>query len=642
MTQNLRHRDLVTAQACRGRDEPKAFIVKFCAAATVTISHRLQVSTSSYPGRSPPYPHKSSILPKLTGAKRESCTAGHKIEKPLVERLVAHSESSNVDTRLKVQAVCQPGLVGKAEKLYAKDLIDFLAYATPTTAEGEPEPTESLVGIEVKTRVTPHTAQDEFDRSTAPSGDHQVYEIVDAGDDSFTRRFRDQHEAVQVLHHAYCYDLEHVLLLAGDRGANIISGTWVRFNSDMKEMYGSILDTVYELCLKWAYDESMAFPDELDEVQPGTWVRFNSDIMEMCGSILDTVYELCLKWAYDESMAIPDELDEVLAAAASKTQVTREEFEMNLGVWRETMKLKLPIPRIARVIPRVFAEWNVKKGGSDTVTQLIDSVYLGPPILRSQTVLVARYFMIYGVGLHQLQKVGSSDDVEVYVTVEAYRNAATQRVGNMRKTLIKISKCLFELASESSSVPGSSIPETPAAASVSESHPFTRSQASAASRLKPMEVSEPVTGKTPKRKRQQFYDKDAAELNTGNKFDNDGGGVPRDGGLLCARECCEAGLEWKRGMGRQACVVCQNKTSNFCLTCRMPLCTTNISGAADRLGEPPFVEANMESLDGGEPSKLYFRNSCSDIWHHEGRQKYRRPGSLENVTTNLESMFQVE
>ena len=67
-----------------------------------------------------------------------------------------------------------------------------------------PEPTESLVGIEVKTRVTPHTAQDEFDRSTAPSGDHQVYEIVDAGDVSFTRRFRDQHEAVQVLHHAYC------------------------------------------------------------------------------------------------------------------------------------------------------------------------------------------------------------------------------------------------------------------------------------------------------------------------------------------------------------------------------------------------------------------------------------------------------
>jgi len=74
----------------------------------------------------------------------------------------------------------------------------------------------------------------------------------------------------------------------------------------------------------------------------------------------------------------------------------------------------------------------------------------------------------------------------------------------------------------------------------------------------------------------------------------------------------------------------------------MPLCTTNIIGVADRLGEPPFVEANMESLDGGEPSKLYFRNSCSDIWHHEGRQKYRRPGSLENVTTNLESMFQVE
>jgi len=235
---------------------------------------------------------KCSFLPKLTGARREHCTAGHKNETPLVKQLVADSESTDVDTCFKVEAVCQPGLVGKAEKLYAKDSIDFLAFATPPAVEGEQEPTASLVGIEVKTRATPGTAQDELDRATAPSGDRQAYEVVDAGDVNFTRRFRDQHEAVQVLHHAYCYDLEHVLLLAGDRGANVISGTWVRFNSDLKEIYGNILDTVYGLCLIWAYDESGALPDEL--------------------------------------------LDEVLTAAASKTRVTREEFEMNLKVWRET------------------------------------------------------------------------------------------------------------------------------------------------------------------------------------------------------------------------------------------------------------------------------------------------------------------
>ena len=189
---------------------------------------------------------------------------------------------------------------------------------------------------------------------------------------------------MQVLHHAYCYDLEHVLLLAGDRGANVISGTWVRFNSDMTEVYGCILDTVYELCLNWAYDESVALPDELDEV---------------------------------------------LDAAANKNQITRDEFEMNLKVWRQTMKLRLPIPRTARIIPRVFAEWNVKKGGSDTVTKLIDSVYVGPPILGSQAVLVSRYFMLYGVQRHQLRKIGSSDNVEGYVTVEAYSIEMRQRNG---------------------------------------------------------------------------------------------------------------------------------------------------------------------------------------------------------------------
>ena len=77
--------------------------------------------------------------------------------------------------------------------------------------------------------------------------------------------------------------------------------------------------------------------------------------------------------------------------------------------------------------------------------------------------------------------------------------------------------------------------------------------------------------------------------------------------------------------------------SEMCIRDR--LCNTNSSDAA---GAEKYIVANMESSDGVEASKLSFKNTCSDIWHHDGRVNYRRPSQLESVTANLEGMFQVE
>ena len=66
------------------------------------------------------------------------------------------------------------------------------------------------------------------------------------------------------------------------------------------------------------------------------------------------------------------------------------------------------LPACNTLIPYEYALWNVSKGGSDTVTRLIWNCLSILPIKTPQTVIVARYLMIYGVLHHRLvQQAGS-------------------------------------------------------------------------------------------------------------------------------------------------------------------------------------------------------------------------------------------
>jgi len=226
--------------------------------------------------------------------------------------------------------------------------------------------------------------------------------------------------------------------------------------------------------------------------------------------------------------------------------------------------------------------------------------------------------------------------------VESYRNSATQRVGSIRKTLIETSRCLFELASQNSSVASLSVQETPAAG-VSETHPITRAQTSTAARLKPMEVNEPLTGKTPKRNRALFYDRSDADLNSIHKYVQKRKQECPGMMVFCVPEdVAKDGNPWQAGMGRITCAYCGQNTYCYCLICHTPLCVGSICHLIGDRDEQPYVEATMYSMDGGEPSKLYFRNTCSDIWHHRGRENYCRPARLDGVTTNLDSIIEAE
>lgn len=75
-----------------------------------------------------------------------------------------------------------------------------------------------------------------------------------------------------------------------------------------------------------------------------------------------------------------------------------------------------PLPACNTLIPYEYALWNVSKDGSDTVTRLIWNCLSIIPIKTPQTVMIARYLMIYGVLHHPLVQQAGSGRKSIAVT----------------------------------------------------------------------------------------------------------------------------------------------------------------------------------------------------------------------------------
>jgi len=65
-------------------------------------------------------------------------------------------------------------------------------------------------------------------------------------------------------------------------------------------------------------------------------------------------------------------------------------------------KVQYPMPVCDMLVPHEHALWNVSKGGSDTVTRFTWNCLTVLPIKTPQTVMIARYLMIYAVLAHRL------------------------------------------------------------------------------------------------------------------------------------------------------------------------------------------------------------------------------------------------
>ena len=102
--------------------------------------------------------HCQAFLPNLNAEGLEYCKIGHESEVPLVLQFLNHSKSGDTSSFV-VDGISRPGLVQKKGKHYVKGTIDFVAISTTPG-----NVSKSIIGIEIKTRASPATFQNERKR----------------------------------------------------------------------------------------------------------------------------------------------------------------------------------------------------------------------------------------------------------------------------------------------------------------------------------------------------------------------------------------------------------------------------------------------------------------------------------------------
>jgi hypothetical protein len=196
-----------------------------------------------------------------------------------------------------------------------------------------------LAGIECKGRVRPSTAAAQrikFRKAKEQMGvpQSEKYVVVEAMGEAFSYFVTARKEALQLLHHAFCYDFQHILLLVSDTHSNIICGVWVWFSNELKASWQNVFIDMHNLGLAYAYKQIGTNFESQDDVRELEQVL---NTVQVAGGTLDT--HTFLQW---------------------------------LELWRNIRLEKcLPLPPITRNVPRVVSAWNPMKGGSDTISKLM-------------------------------------------------------------------------------------------------------------------------------------------------------------------------------------------------------------------------------------------------------------------------------
>jgi hypothetical protein len=134
--------------------------------------------------------------------------------------------------------------------------------------------------------------------------------------------YTSNNEMFQLLHLAYCCKADvGVLLVRSNVG--LMHGVFVDFPSELKEVYGQIIEFLFEQTLKWAYGSLEDVP--ADEIMLALQTKPLKDIL-IGRSAFMTHF---LLWQY-------------------------------LNVEEDPHKLKFPLPAFSRLVPRVTQYWNLE------------------------------------------------------------------------------------------------------------------------------------------------------------------------------------------------------------------------------------------------------------------------------------------
>jgi hypothetical protein len=532
---------------------------------------------------------ESSYLPKLEGQAKGYANRGHELEKPILERLLRHSREGL--TPIKVLELGSAPLVlrNNVGMPCVGGSVDAVARAVvPVEGEDDEDQEEELILVEAKARVTASTEAKERRRqgyarlanganSRRRHATRTKYWEINAQSEDFAFFVDDKMEALQILHHAFVYDVRYVLLLMGNDTADIISGIFVKFDISLKEAWKCVLRDMGRLSLKWAYYDGTRNGPNFDR--------------EFIDPVLARI-------------KLHNKKDGALDFAS---------FHQWVLLWYDIRFRKaLPLPPIARIIPFAISMWNAFKGGSDTLTKLIWNADYDPPTDDIQAHAVARLLLLSVTVIHRLRHMATAKaDLNFYRSLRHYRNAANKRA-SFHKTLLDLSM-RFGGDPRVSGAVFAGLPPTVSTRARTRFAPLVEN------------IMGGVTiGKTPVRNA-------AVRMQTLMETSEDNLDE-RDISLIDRWSSCTGPLvycvneEGKRGP-KGKCFVCSTQTSWICLGCHNHFCgTTEVPDENERQGRPKRRKINMPCSSGAAAKSVIVRNSC---WLH------KHVSALECETENV-------
>ena len=166
--------------------------------------------------------------------------------------------------------------------------------------------------------------------------------------------------------------------------------------------------------------------DPTGNVLYGLIIDFELDLLESYDSVIQFLYDNGLHLFYDDDIEqLPLEKIEciLLSTPSLKSKFQLEDFITSVLIWRELLPdgpdcHKFPIPPINMILPIEHSGWNNCKGGSDTVTRFAWNCLSVLPIKMPQTVIVARFFVLYAVLFHRVrQAITMTKKIDIYTDI---------------------------------------------------------------------------------------------------------------------------------------------------------------------------------------------------------------------------------
>ena len=461
-----------------------------------------------------------SFMPHQKGQKREHCSLGHRLEKPILKNFISLLRENSVSEYrgINIYNAFTAGLAAKKGDEYAKDSIDFVV----SVKDPNDDDNHKLWGFEAKGRVVQSTQEAERDAMRSNYCIYSNPHVRISSNEAIEWIVREQ-ERFQILQHAFVYDFDTIVLTISDDSGTLIRSYVVDFDTHIKKSFGKVLSDIKDLALKWAY------PD---------------DTNDRC-----------------EPIEIPDEVFNV--ADDIPTINGSETLQGTANLWHTLRKFPLPFPSMKRIIPAICAYWNVVKGGSDTTTKLMDDCILQIPkaAMNMETVCITRLLQILMVLIHRLVQLTNAKHVDRYPSLLHWPQAASNRftfhkslllmanVFSQEFTTLKLNQVSHHALSVNANPSTQDIQTEVVDGRVSESMPYAPS----------------LPYKTP------YKIKKSIEEGTADQ-------------LICRMVHTCIGVPIKNINGaNDKCAVCQTNTAFYCAGCKQWLCVSRSKSKVEQL-----------------------------------------------------------